>query len=99
ASEDSQLPLQGLDYWLRVEQARLRGEFARRGLLAGIQLADRSPLLYLVAPRLRFHRSFAAIARCLSSQIEAFQVGVNANWRAGVRVRSLERVNLPPAAI
>lgn len=96
ASEDPQLPLQGLDYWLRVEQARLRGEFERRGLFSGIRLADQSPLLYLVAPRLRFHRTFAIVARCLSPQIEAYQVGVNANWRAGVRVRSFERVNPPP---
>ena len=93
ATEDAQLPLQGLDYWLRVEQARLRGEFARRGLFAGIELADQSSLLYLVAPRLRFHRSFAIVARCLSPQIEAYQVGLNANWREGVRVRSIERAN------
>ncbi len=93
ASEDAQLPLQGLDYWLRVEQARLRGEFQRRGLFSGIELADQTPLLYLVAPRLRFHRTFAIVARCLSPQIEAYQVGVNANWRAGVRVRTCERVN------
>jgi hypothetical protein len=95
ASEDPQLPLQGLDYWLRVEQARLRGEFERRGLFPGVLLADQSPLLYLVAPRLRFHRTFAMVARCLSPQIEAYQVGVNANWRAGVRVHTCERVNLP----
>lgn len=93
ASEDAQLPLQGLDYWLRVEQARLRGEFQRRGLFSGIELADQAPLLYLVAPRLRFHRTFAIVARCLSPQIEAYQVGVNTNWRAGVRVRTVERVN------
>lgn len=93
ASEDAQLPLQGLDYWLRVEQARLRGEFQRRGLFGGIELADQSPLLYLVAPRLRFHRTFAIVARCLSPQIEAYQVGVNANWRTGVRVRTCERIN------
>ncbi|MEO6724876.1 MAG: hypothetical protein ABIU20_06005, partial [Blastocatellia bacterium] len=93
ATEDAQLPMQGLDYWLRVEQARLRGEFARRGLFAGIELAYQSPLLYLVAPRLRFHRSFATVARCLSPQIEAYQVGLNASWRDGVRVRSIERVN------
>lgn len=93
ASEDAQLPLQGLDYWLRVEQARLRGEFERRGLFGGVELADQSPLLYLVAPRLRFHRTFAIVARCLSPQIEAYQVGVNANWRSGVRVRTVERVN------
>ena len=93
ASEDAQLPLQGMDYWLRVEQARTRGEFDRRGLFPGIQLADQPPLLYLVAPRLRFHRTFAIVARCLSPQIEAYQVGVNANWRSGVRVRTCERVN------
>lgn len=93
ASEDAQLPLQGLDYWLRVEQARIRGEFQRRGLFGGIELADQPPLLYLVAPRLRFHRTFAIVARCLSPQIEAYQVGVNANWREGVRVRTLERTN------
>jgi hypothetical protein len=92
-AEDPQLPLQGLDYWLRVEQARLRGEFERRGMFAGIGIADRSALLYLVAPRLRFHRTFATVARCLAPQIEAYQVGVNANWRAGVRVHSRERVN------
>lgn len=95
ASEDAQLPLQGLDYWLRVEQARLRGEFARRGLFPALRLADRPPLLYLVAPRLRFHRTFATVARCLSPRIEAYQVGVNLNWRAGVRVHSIERINAP----
>lgn len=93
ASEDAQLPLQGLDYWLKVEQARLRGDFAERKLFPGIKLADQSPLLYLVAPRLRFHRIFEIVARCLSPKIEAFQIGINTNWREGVRVRSMNRVN------
>jgi hypothetical protein len=92
-AEDPQLPLQGGDYWLRVEQARLRGEFEKRRMFAGIEIADRSALLYLVAPRLRFHRTFATVARCLVSQIEAYQIGLNANWRAGIRVHSRERVN------
>lgn len=94
ASEDAQLPLQGLDYWLRVEQARVRGEFAQRGLFAGITLADEPPLLYLVAPRLRFHRSFTTIAQCIAPEIEAYRLGLNTNWRAGVRVHTRERVNL-----
>jgi hypothetical protein len=92
-AEDPQLPLQGLDYWLRVEQARLRGEFEKRGMFAGIGIADRPALLYLIAPRLRFHRTFATVARCLAPQLEAYQLGVNANWRAGVRVHSMDRVN------
>lgn len=93
AAEDAQLPLQGLDYWLRVEQARVRGEFQQRGLFASIQLADEPPLLYLVAPRLRFHRSFTTIAQCIAPEIEAYRLGINTNWRTGVRVHERERVN------
>ncbi len=97
AAEDAQLPLQGLDYWLRVEQARVRGEFARRGLFAGIKLADAPPLLYLVAPRLRFHRSFNLVANCLAPEVEAYRIGLNTNWRAGVKVREVERLRKPIA--
>jgi hypothetical protein len=92
-AEDQQLPLQGLDYWLRVEQSRLRGEFEKRGMFNGIEIAARSALLYLVAPRLRFHRTFSIVARCLAPQIESYRVGVNTNWREGVRVPTMERVN------
>jgi hypothetical protein len=94
ASEDVQLPLQGLDYWLRVEQARIRGEFARRGLFAGLALAEQPPLLYLVAPRLRFHRLFSTLAQCIAPEIEVYRIGINTNWRAGVQVRTRERLNL-----
>lgn len=91
AVEDLQLPLQGLDYWLRIEQARIRNEFERRGMFRGIRLADKPPLLYLVAPRLRFHRSFETVSGCISSQIELFRVGINTNWREGVKVHSVDR--------
>ncbi len=92
AVEDMQLPLQGLDYWLRVEQARLRGEFERRRLFEGIKISDQSPLLYLVAPRLRFHRSFKVLTKYFASEIEAFQIGLNTNWRSGVKVNSFEKL-------
>jgi hypothetical protein len=94
AAEDPQLPLQGTDYWLRVEQGRLLNEFEKRGLFQGVRLADQSPLLYLVAPRLRFHRTFATVAQCLTTQIEAYQIGINANWREGLKVHTRERVNV-----
>jgi hypothetical protein len=93
AAEDPQLPLQGTDYWLRVEQGRLRNEFKKRGLFEGVAIADQSPLLYLVAPRLRFHRTFATVARCVSPRIEAYRIGVNTNWREGVKVHTRERIN------
>ncbi|MFM8394757.1 MAG: hypothetical protein ACKOB4_12625 [Acidobacteriota bacterium] len=90
ATEDPQLPIQGLDYWMRIEQARVRGEFGRHGLFAGARIADQPPLLYLVAPRLRFHRSFLTIGRCLDPRIDAYRLGLNHNWRDGVRVHTLE---------
>jgi hypothetical protein len=93
AAEDPQLPLQGTDYWLRVEQGRMRNEFKKRGLFEDIAIADRSPLLYLVAPRLRFHRTFETVAQCVSPRIEAYRIGINANWREGVKVHTRERIN------
>jgi hypothetical protein len=93
AAEDTQLPLQGMDYWLRVEQGRLRHEFKKRGLFEGVAIAEQPPLLYLVAPRLRFHRTFAVVARCIAPWIEAYQIGINANWREGVKVHTRERIN------
>ena len=91
--EDGQLPLQGLDYWWRIEQARWRGELTARGLFPGVALADQPPLLYLVAPRLRFHRSFANVTRCLSQAIEVYRIGLNANWRETIRVFDCQRMN------
>ena len=91
--EDGQLPLQGLDYWWRIEQARWRGELTARGLFPGVKIADQTPLLYLVAPRLRFHRSFANVTHCLSSAIEVYRIGLNDNWRDTVRVFDCQRMN------
>src|SRR5262249_52851116 len=93
AAEDPQLPLQGTDYWLRGEQGRLGNDVEKRGLFQGVAIADRSPLLYLVAPRLRFHRTFETVAQCVSPRIEAYRIGVNANWREGVKVHTRERIN------
>lgn len=50
AHEDIHLPLQGLDYWSRVEWHQARGEFQRFGYFAGRELSPRAPLLFLVAP-------------------------------------------------
>ena len=43
AVAEPELPMQGLDYWLRIEQARRRGDFKRRRLFEGIDLADAPP--------------------------------------------------------
>src|SRR5208282_4827437 len=53
--EDLQLLPQALDYWLRVRWHREQGDLESLGYFPGLPLADRLPLLYLVAPGLRFH--------------------------------------------
>jgi hypothetical protein len=85
-AEDIALPLQGADYWRRVEAHRRRGDIARSRLFGDTQIADAPPLAYLVAPLLRFHRNFDTLARLISPDIELYRFDLNENWRAGVRV-------------
>jgi hypothetical protein len=85
-SEDASLALQGADYWRRVEMHRRRGNIERARLFGDAEIADEPPLLYLVAPMLRFHRSFHTLARCLSPRVETYRLDLNQNWRASVRV-------------
>jgi hypothetical protein len=92
AVAEPELPMQGLDYWLRIEQARRRGDFKRRRLFEGVDLADAPPLLFLVAPVLSFHRSFRTVAGCLSRKVEAYRIGVNGGWRSRIKVELKERV-------
>jgi hypothetical protein len=91
-SEDASLALQGADYWRRVEAHRRAGHVARARLFGDAELSDEPPLLYLVAPMLRFHRSFHTLARCLSPDIETYRLDLNEDWRAGVRVVRRRRV-------
>jgi hypothetical protein len=91
-SEDAALPLQGADYWRRVEAHRRRGEIARSRLFGAAEIADEPPLAYLVAPLLRFHRNFDTLAHLVTPQIELYRFELNEDWRAGVRV--VRRVTL-----
>ncbi len=54
ASEDIQMPIQAVDYWLRVRRHQREGDFQRYGYFAGIKLDPQPPLVWLVAPGLRF---------------------------------------------
>ena len=85
-SEDMELPMQGLDYWLRVRWHTARNEFQSRGYFPGVTVSSLPPLLYFVCPQFRYHSSFPALAGYLDPSIPTVQVGINENWREGVRV-------------
>jgi hypothetical protein len=86
ADEDIHLPLQGLDYWTRVEWHRINGEFAKFGYFPGHEITNEKPLLMLVAPALHVHPATDKILRYLSPQIEWELVGIDERWREGLRV-------------
>jgi hypothetical protein len=86
ADEDIHLPLQGLDYWARVHWHQQNGGFLRNGCVAGRELSDAPPLLYLVAPALHTHPSTDVLLRYLSPQIYWSVVQVDERWREAVRV-------------
>lgn len=97
ADEDIHLPLQGLDYWSRVEWHHTRGEFPKYGYFAGRELSTKPPLLFLVAPALHVHPATDALLRYLSPEIDWELVGVDERWREGVKVvfrkRSEKRIH------
>jgi hypothetical protein len=85
ADEDIHLPLQGLDYWSRVQWHHARGEFQQFGYFPGRELSPEDPLLFLVAPTLHIHPTTDTILRYLSPQIDWTLVGIDERWRDGVR--------------
>jgi hypothetical protein len=84
--EQISLPMQGLDYWLRVKWLAERGAFRERGYFPALELAPKPPRLYLVSPAFRFHSSIDLILRYLDPSIEIVQVGLNAQWREQIQV-------------
>jgi hypothetical protein len=86
ADEDIHLPLQGLDYWSRVEWHHARGEFPRFGYFDGRELAAGAPLLFLVAPALHVHPATDVLLRYIAPEIDWEFVGIDERWREGVRV-------------
>jgi hypothetical protein len=83
-SEDLQLPMQALDYWMRVSWHAQREEL--RPLFPGVSLEQRPPKLLLVAPAMSFHSSTAALLRYFSPEVEVERVGVNSDWQTSLRV-------------
>ena len=110
ASEDMHMPIQAVDYWLRVRRHQRDGDFQRYGYFAGKELDPKPPLVWLAAPALRFHSAtetvlkylspeiqFAApalrfhsatetVLKYLSPEIQVTRIGLNENWRRGLKV-------------
>lgn len=97
ADEDLHLPLQALDYWMRVRAlnadrkpaagtATPLSAFTRSGYFSGVELSPLLPRLILAAPALRIHPANEPVLRYLSPQIEWEFLGLTEHWRRELKI-------------
>jgi hypothetical protein len=99
ADEDLHLPLQALDYWIRVRALnddRQPGEgngggrplsaFERQGYFPGAEVSPLPPRLLLAAPALRIHPANEPVLRYFSPQVEWELIALTEHWRRELKV-------------
>jgi hypothetical protein len=97
ADEDLHLPLQALDYWIRVralnaDRRRSAGSdralsaFEREGYFPGVEVAELPPRLLLAAPALRIHPANLTVLRYLSAEVDWELIAVGEQWREELKV-------------
>jgi hypothetical protein len=97
ADEDLHLPLQALDYWIRVRAlnadrqpatgcTRPLSAFERNGYFSGFEVSPRAPRLLLAAPALRIHPANQPVLRYFSPEIEWELIALTEHWRRELKV-------------
>jgi hypothetical protein len=97
ADEDLHLPLQALDYWMRVRALNADRQpvagttaplsaFTRSGYFPGVEISGLAPRLILAAPALRIHPANEPVLRYLSPQIEWELLGLTEHWRRELKI-------------
>jgi hypothetical protein len=85
-SEHIHLPLQAAGYWRHVRHHLECGDFSCYGYFPDVPLQAAPPVVYLVAPALRFHPATDELLRYLTPEIDVVRVGLAETWRRGIRV-------------
>jgi len=99
ADEDLHLPMQALDYWIRVRAlnadrqpgagnagGRLLSAFERQGYFDGAEVSELPPRLILAGPALRIHPANEPVLRYFSPQIEWELAAVTEHWRSAMKI-------------
>ena len=61
-------------------------DFPRYGYFPGVALQPKPPIVYLVAPALRFHPTTGSLLRYVHPEMEVVRVGLAESWRRGLCV-------------
>ena len=107
ASEDLHLPLQALDYWIRVRAlngdrqsvggARPLSAFERHGYFPGAEVSPLEPRLLLAGPALRIHPANEPVLRYFSPQVEWELIALSEHWRRELKIMFRKRSGDPQA--
>jgi len=109
AVEDLHLPLQALDYWIRVRAlnadrkpaqggTKTVGAFERSGYFPGAELSESDPRLLVAAPALRIHPANETVLRFFSPRVEWELMGLGEDWRRELRVIFRKRSRVSPSS-
>lgn len=82
--EHIQLPIQALDYWMRVRFHAARGELNRLFTVPVTPALE--PRIVLLAPATAFHSTNTAVLRYFSPDIDVQRIGVNSDWNRRLTV-------------
>ena len=104
ADEDLHLPLQALDYWIRVralnaDRAATAGSdrplsaFERQGYFAGSEVSPLPPRLLLAAPALRIHPANQTVLRYFAPKVEWELIALSEQWRTELKVVHRKRAS------
>lgn len=85
-SADLHLPLQALDYWMRVDWHLKRAEFTAHGYFPGIALRPERPRLFLISPALEFHPTTEIVLGYFSPAVDVVRIGLAVEWRKKLEV-------------
>ena len=97
ADEDLHLPLQALDYWIRVralnaDRQRTAGSdrplsaFEREGYFPATEISPLPPRLLLAAPALRIHPANLPVLRYLSPEVDWEFIALGEHWRRQLQI-------------
>ena len=97
AGEDLHLPMQALDYWMRVRALNAdrqpaagasapRSAFTRSGYFPGVELSPLPPRLILAAPALRIHPANEPVLRYFAPEVDWELLGLSEHWRRELKI-------------
>lgn len=97
ADEDLHLPMQSLDYWIRVRALnadrqrtamddRPLSAFEREGYFPGSEISELPPRLLLAAPALRIHPANLGVLRYFSPRIDWELIALSEHWRDELKI-------------